>query len=227
MNNRSNEVPVYLCKKIDKEIKISGRITDPEWKKAQKIKLVDNNTGGPAEQITEVRLLYSSSSLYISFYCEDDFIWGTYDERDSPIYNEECVEVFINPASCEHQYYEVNVSPKNTVFDACILTNRITQRENEGFTGLTEFNPDIKTKVHIEGAFGTPGKGRFWSVELAIPFKELFGAPNPIPLPGDKWRMNLFRIDSPKQGNVRYYSWSPTGKINFHLPWKFGILQFN
>ena len=226
MNDQLSVLPVYQCKRIDREIEISGKIDDPLWKTAQTIRLVDNTTGGSPEQLTEVRILYSSSSLYISFYCEDDYIWGTHEERDSPIYNEECVELFINPASSKHQYYEINVSPKNTVFDACILNNRVAHREKEGFTGLTDFNPDIKTKVHIEGDVDIPGKGQYWSVEYAIPFKELFGAPNPIPVSGDRWRLNLYRIDSPVQGNVRYYAWSPTGKINVHLPWKFGILQF-
>ena len=226
MKNKSENLPVYPCRKIDNDLKLSGKIDDPNWERAEVIRLVDTETGTPAEQLTEVRMLYSNISLFISFYCEDDYIWGTYEERNSPIYNEECVEVFLNPSSSDHQYYELDVSPKNTIFDACILSNRTNQRTEEGFTGLIDFNPEITTKVHIEGELGKPGKGRFWSVEYAIPFTELYGVPNLIPLPGDQWRINLYRIDSPRNGPFRYYAWSPTGKVDFHLPWKFGTLHF-
>jgi hypothetical protein len=223
---KQRDLPVYPCKKTDNEITLTGRIDDPSWEKAEAINLVNNSTGETAKQITEARLLYTESSLYVAFYCEDDYIWGTMEERDDPIYEEECVELFINPSCSKHQYYEINVSPKNTLFDACILNNRQPQREKEKFTVLTGFNPTIRTEVHVEGEFGIPGKGNFWTVEYAIPFSELFGAPNPVPHPGDRWRLNLYRIDAPSKGNKRYYAWSPTGKINFHLPWKFGILQF-
>ncbi len=221
------EGKVYTCRRIDREIALTGQIDDPLWELGDVIRLVDNVTGKDADQQTVVRMVYSGTSLYIAFHCEDDYIWGTYDQRDSPIYNEECVEVFLSPAGSDHQYYEINVSPKNTVFDACILSNRASHREAADFTGLTDFDSGITTKVHIEGEFGIPGKGRFWSVEYAIPFSELFGAQNPVPVPGDEWRINLYRIDSQEGGATRYYAWSPTGKIDFHCPWKFGILRFN
>ena len=226
MNNEYKELPVYSCHKIEKEIALTGQLTDHLWETAPVIQLVDVETGNAPEQRTEVRILYSESTLYIAFYCEDDYIWGTYYERDSPVYNEECVEVFINPAGSDHQYYELNVSPKNILFDACILSNRINQRADKDFTGLSGYDPDIETKVHVEGEPDLPGNGKYWSVEYAIPFKELYGAPNPVPLPGDRWRINLYRIDSPEKGKSRYYAWNPTGKIDFHRPWKFGILHF-
>jgi hypothetical protein len=220
------ELPVYQCKLIKREIQISGKIDDPAWEEASKIRLVDNVSGEQADQLTEVRILYSGTTLYISFFSEDDYIWGTHNRRDSPIFNEECVEVFLNPGNSNHQYFEINVSPRNTLFDACILSNRNEEKGKEKFIGLTEFNPEIRTLVHIEGEFGKPGKGCHWSVEYAIPFTELFGAANIIPQTGDQWRMNLYRIDCTREGISRYYAWSPTGIVDFHQPWKFGILEF-
>ena len=226
MKHKTVGLPVYHCRKIDSDIKLSGKIDDPKWKLAENIRLVDTIKGETADQLTEVRILYSDTTLYIAFYCEDDYIWGTYKKSDSPIYDEECVEVFLNPGCSDHQYYELNVSPKNTVFTACILSNRLKERADEGFIGLTDFNPEIVTKVNVEGELGIPGKGRFWCVEYAIPFNEFYGAPHIIPSPGDQWRMNLYRIDSPQKGSSRYYAWSPTSRIEFHLPWRFGMLKF-
>lgn len=227
MRTETDNLKIYACNRIDREINLTGRINDPLWTMADAIQLVDVVSGKSPKQKTEVRLLYSETRLYIAFRCEDDYIWGTHEQRDSPVYQEECVEVFVSPSGSDHQYFEINVSPKNTVFDACILSNRIHQRETADFMGLIDFNPDIITRVFIEGEFGKPGKGKFWSVEYAIPFSELFGAPNPVPISGDQWRINLYRIDAPEGTRKRYYAWSPTGKVDFHRPWRFGILRFN
>ncbi len=38
--------------------------------------------------------------------------------------------------------------------------------------------------------------------------------------------MNLYRIDRPLDGSDEYTAWQPTGKINYHMPEKFGTLVF-
>ncbi len=148
-------------------------------------------------------------------------------EHDSDIYNEECVEVFISPAGTAHQYYEINVSPKNVVFDACILNSRLTPGSRTPFIGLPEYSPrGMRTVVHVEGKLDEPGKTKYWNVEYAIPLSQLFGAPHIPPRPGDEWRLNLYRIDYPKDGRQEFYAWNPTEIIDFHLPWRFGVLHF-
>ena len=69
-----------------------------------------------------------------------------------------------------------------------------------------------------------PDKG--WSTEYAIPFSALVGSDNLSPHPGDEWRINLYRIDSPEPKRLEYYAWSPTGANDFHRPWCFGVLKF-
>ena len=65
-----------------------------------------------------------------------------------------------------------------------------------------------------------------WTVEIAIPFNEFTTAPNIPPKAGDKWLMNLYRIDRPEDGNDEYSAWQPTGAEQYHLPDKFGELVF-
>jgi len=50
-------------------------------------------------------------------------------------------------------------------------------------------------------------------------------APHLPPHPGDTWRINLYRIDRGVQGD-EYTAWSPPGRLNYHTPSRFGILQF-
>ena len=51
------------------------------------------------------------------------------------------------------------------------------------------------------------------------------------PLPGDRWRFNLFRIERPggpqaPEKDVVAVAWSPTGEPSFHVPRAFRDLVF-
>ncbi|MDZ7376199.1 MAG: carbohydrate-binding family 9-like protein, partial [candidate division KSB1 bacterium] len=220
-------LPLYVCKKIDGDFSLTGKIDHSFWQQATAVPLVDAITGQPGRFKTDVRLLYSDNFLYVGFYCEDDYIWGTVTERDGPIYDEECIEVFLNPADTKHQYYEINLSPNNVVYDANVLNSRTPENAFGKFVAQPQWNLEkLQTAVWIDGKINEPGKGKSWTAEYAIPLDELFGAPNLPPKPGDTWRVNFYRIDSPQKGKPEHYAWSPTGRIAFHLPWKFGYLRF-
>ncbi|RME01077.1 MAG: hypothetical protein D6814_02260 [Calditrichaeota bacterium] len=220
-------LPEYGCRKIPRDIHLTGKLDDPLWQQARPVHLMDAITGRDGRFNTEVRALYTDKYLYIGFQCQDDYVWGTVTRRNGPIYDEECVEVFINPAGAAHQYYEINLSPKNVIFDACILNRRTPEKPHEKFTGLPEFDlADLHTAVQVRGKVDAPGKAKGWSAELAIPFAELIGARHLPPRPGDIWRINFYRIDSPQKGQREHYAWSKTGRAAFHLPWKFGYLRF-
>ncbi|MCK5739023.1 carbohydrate-binding family 9-like protein [bacterium] len=222
------QLPEYNCVKIDKNIIISGKIDDPLWEKAAVIPLNNAVTGEKGRFATEARLLYNDEYLYVAFSCEDDYIWGTKTERDSHIFLEECLEIFLNPAQQPHQYYEVNLSPKNVQFDATIINARTENDQGNYFKTMTEFDVEgLITAVHVDGEVDKPGKGKGVTLEFAIPFTELPGAPNIPPQKGDQWRFNLYRIDSPTPGKIESYSWSRVYTTNFHKPWRFGFLKFN
>ena len=220
-------LPEYVCKKVHREIKLTGKLEDPLWQEAEAIQLNDAITGKPGRFSTEVRVLYDDKFLYVGFHCEDDYAWGTVTERDGPIWNEESVEVFVNPAGTAHQYYEINVSPKNVIFDSCILNRRTEENPNNTFIGLPEWNVvDLQTATNIDGEADQHGKAKSWSAEFAIPHSELIGAPNVPPKHGDIWRINVYRIDSPRKDQREHYAWIQTGRPAFHLPWRFAYLRF-
>ena len=180
--DQDSVLPEYNCRKISNGINLTGKMDDPIWFNAKPIKLLDAVSGNPGRFSTQVRVLYDDAFLYVGFQCEDTYVWGTVTERDGPIWNEECVEVFVNPANVAHQYYEINVSPKNTIFDSVILNRRTIEKPDETFIGLPEWNPvGLLTATHIEGEVDRPGKAKGWTAELAIPLAELIGAPNVPP----------------------------------------------
>ena len=220
-------LPLYECKKIDKDFTLTGKLDNPAWDKAIPLPLLDAITGKPDRFSTQARVMYSDKYLYVGFQCQDDYIWGTVTARDGAIYDEECVEVFLNPAGIFHQYYEINLSPKNVVYDATVLNSRTPENQYAKFIALPEWNlENLQTAVHINGQIDERGKGTSWTAEYAIPFEEIFGAPNTPPKPGDTWRVNFYRIDSPNKDQREHYAWSKTERAAFHLPWKFGYLRF-
>ena len=220
-------MPHYTCRHIQTPLTIDAKILDPQWKQADSVQLVDAVTGNPGQFATTVRALYNDTHLYVAFDCEDDYVWGTVTEREGPIWEEECVEIFVNPANTAHQYYEINISPKGTLFDACILNPRTQAQAGLAFTGLPKWDAEgLQTDVAIQGEADQPGKARSWRAVFAIPHVALIGAPNCPPRPGDRWRINFYRIDSPKLGQRDHYAWSAPGVVAFHRPWNFGTLLF-
>ena len=137
------------------------------------------------------------------------------------------MEVFLCPSVKVRQYYEINLNPLNTVFDTFILNGRPENGGNWAVTSFVEAYTckGLETAVFVDGELGTPG-AKGWTAEYAIPFTSLIGADTLTPRPGDQWRMNLCRIDHPKDSQVRHYSWATIGKVDFHLPWHFGTLAF-
>ena len=56
----------------------------------------------------------------MGFRAEDPDIWGTYTNRDDPLWDEEVVEVFLDDDCDEWSFLEFEVSPNNVVVDlAC------------------------------------------------------------------------------------------------------------
>src|SRR5262245_58008733 len=70
----------------------------------------------PAVQQTATRVCYNGQTFFVRFDCDDRDIWGSYTQRDDPIYDEEVVEVFIGPGDTTPvDYYEFEVSPNGVL----------------------------------------------------------------------------------------------------------------
>jgi len=216
------DLPVYRIKRLNGSITVDGRLEEPAWQDAEPINLALTDDGGKPLQETTARMLWDDEKLYVGFRCKDNDIWGTMAERDDPICKEEVVEVFFSPRQELNTYYEIEISPLNVIFDLVILNDLHGHIE-----ALDQWNcKDMETAVYIEGEVNKRNlKDEYWSVEIAIPFKSLYMAPGNPPRPGDEWRLNLYRIDRAREVD-EYSAWSPTGKINFHIPQKFGRVIF-
>lgn len=215
--------PVYSCPKVDCAPTIDGKLDDAAWKLAPPVTLVMSCTGEPATKQTTARMCWDDKHLYIGFDCVDTDIFATLMNHDDPIYREEVVEAFINPSCDLTHYYEINVSPRNVVFDAHIVNPGTGPSDETDFGWTCE---GLRTAVAVDGTIDDrTDVDRGWSAEYAIPFAAL---KRNAPKPGERWRVNLYRIDlypEPKE----FQAWSPTltPKPAFHVPTRFGTVFFS
>jgi hypothetical protein len=102
----------YQAKKIHNSIKIDGNVEKEIWKNATWSKrFVDMVTGDAGIYNTQTAILWNESHLYIAFKAEEPFVEAKLTEKDSIIFLENDLEVFIDGGDC---YYELEINAANT-----------------------------------------------------------------------------------------------------------------
>lgn len=171
--------------------------------------LVDGS-GAPV-QATVVRLAWDEEALHVRFDCEDRDAWGTYRNRDEPLWQEEVVEVFLAPGEEDPvRYAELEVSPLGVVFDAWI--HNPTSLRKDMTADVAWDCPGLRWEA------GCGDHREDWWAELAIPWQ------------GERpriWRANFYRVERPRDGEAEFTAWSPTltRPADFHKPSRFGVLE--
>ncbi len=111
--------PDYIAKKITASIAVDGNIYKEPWQSAQwSRRFADMVTGQPGLYNTQTALLWSDTHLYIAFRAEEPFVTAALTERDSIIFLENDLEVFIDGGDC---YYELEVNAANTVYEVFFI----------------------------------------------------------------------------------------------------------
>ncbi|MBA2943995.1 carbohydrate-binding family 9-like protein [Paenibacillus sp. CGMCC 1.16610] len=201
----------YECQYIaDEKIRIP-------WDKITPERLYDVVTGATPRLETQFRACWTEEALHVRFECEDDHTVATMERRDDPIYEEDVVEVFLDPMGTGKVYYEFELSPRGVEFDALIHNNLDGNKKVD----VAWDAKGLRTSVS-DGAEG-------WKhYELRIPFADLREGQEQAQVPrhGAEWGWNVYRIDDDTEGTRHYWAWSPTGAVNFHIPQRFGTLVF-
>ena len=180
------------------------------WREREPVWLSDVVSGAAPQQSTSVRAVWDADEMRVLFFAEDAHIHATLTARDAPLYTEEVVEVFLDPVGDGECYFEIEVNPLNAVLDLVLRRNR------SGYAKDISWNCEgLRTRIRREAAA--------WSAALSIPFRSLAAAP---PEPGEMWRANFLRIDRPPGTPRELSAWSPTGLANFHVPQRFGTIEF-
>jgi hypothetical protein len=206
---------------------IDGRLDDVAWSTAVSTgPLVNTMTGQPAgadDAHASVRVLWDDRFLYLGWEVQDDNLVETGTARDAHYWENDAVEVLIDPDGDGTNYYEIQVSPGGHTFDS-----QQPQPPSGGNFGRTEWNPNMRVVVTRRGTLGNPAdQDTGYTVEMAIPWSDInAGAAHTPPQPGDTWRVNFFVLDKTKQGGQRAAGWSAPLAGSFHTIPRFGRITF-
>ncbi len=222
-------IPSYNATRTTGTITVDGKLDEPDWKRAEEVKLVETNTGKDVPLKSTVRVLWDDKYLYVGFYFEDPDAWATLTKDEDTLWNEEVAEVFIDPEGKGHSYYEYEVNPINAKVDLFIINRG--QKYNGSFKGWIEwdFSNLMKHAVYVAGDGKNRGTNdKFWTAEMAFPFEEMWTASDIPPKDGNICRMNFYRIEHPTTNKKDdwFAAFSPTQRGSFHTPWRFGKVYF-
>lgn len=168
---------------------------------------------------------WDDKALYVGFVVHDGAAASPFerDQIDPHIWSAASgIELVLQPGDPgdNRDYYELQVDPHGAVFDSHFDDYNQPRTGSGAATryGHQEWSSHLERATFVE-------RGRFWSVELALPFAALAPARVAVPpRPSDVWRLNLYSF---RDGQRWALAWSPLrGEGNFHRTARFGRVRF-
>ena len=223
----------YVAPKLARPPTIDGDLGEDVWRDVPWTDDFRDIAAGPKPRLrTRVKMAWDERCLYVAAELEEPHVWATLTERDSVIFHDNDFEVFVDPDSDLHGYYELEVNALNTVWDLKLpRPYRAGGRPDNAFQLA-----GLRTSVKIDGTLNDPSDlDRRWTVEIALPFSAV---DSNAPKDGELWRINFSRVQWQTDAiDGRYvkrpgvaednWTWSPQGVIDMHRPERWGLLQFS
>ncbi len=216
----------YTAYRTSEPIPVDGKLDKQVWKKAPvSNRFVDIVTGEPAWFDTRVRILWDDECLYFGFTAEETDVWADLTERDSKIWFDNDLEIFI---AGKDAYYEFEMNAFNTVYEVFWIWKDV-HRPGGRYWGRPEFDvatqktmvldgvgghvhergerwgflewdyPDMRSAVRVDGVLNSrTGTDKGWSAEIALPWRGLELLADGRSLPprdGDMWRIDCSRFE--------------------------------
>ena len=196
---------------------VDGDLSDSAWRQAEALADFRQTNSGerPADQ-TEVRLLYTDDAFYVAFICRE----STPDKqivkrtaRDSKVWEDDSVEVFINTDGLGYPYCQFVANAAGTQYDAMCPADGLLDSSWNG-------DWQVRTKSGSDA----------WTAEFRIPFETLGLAGPPS---GRIWLCNFARNDHAARirqdfgdtwWDISSWGYGPGGGL--HVPSKFRPVVF-
>jgi alpha-galactosidase len=196
---------------VSSAIRLDAANSALEWQSAQPVRFDSDWQGENSDSAleTEVRVLWSSTALYLRFVCRYRGLFVFEDSepngRRDHLWDRDVAEVFLQPEpSLKRSYKEFEVAPNGMWIDLDISPS-----------GLADLNSGLTRSVQVDS------RRKIWTAELAIPMRCLTASFDPRMA----WRANFYRVEG-KTEPRQYMAWQPTNtpQPNFHVPERFGRL---
>ena len=220
------EPRTYVAYRTEGELNIDGKLDESSWQKAKSTEAFEDISGkgfAAPKYETTAKMLWDDDYLYVGAILEEPNITAKLTQRDTIIYYDNDFEVFIDPDSDGHNYFEIEVNANNVLFD--LMLDKPYRVGGDFF--LQWDCPGIKSGIHIEGTLNNPNDtDKYWSVEMAIPRQALTLSFNNLLKAGNIWRINFSRVEWLKKPEENWV-WNATGRIDMHMPDRWGYLLFS
>jgi hypothetical protein len=208
---------------------IDGRVEDAAWTQLG-WRPVGGIFLGASDADTHVSFGFDDERLYLAFRCHEPR-WEGFavrpTSRDSAaVYNQECVEIFLSPRG-DGRFMHLILGPA----DGAVHDGRKGYIDDPLHPLALSGAEDLDWNPRFEHAWHIDASTRAWTMEVAIPFKELSVA---TPRPGERWRVNfgrerytLGKVPDATRQDVELFLWSPNlERGSFTDPGVFGELHF-
>ncbi len=187
---------------------IDGNISEIAWQRASTLSPFQNVDGtGEPQNPTQTALLWDSEHLYIgvkAYISEAQIPHISQTQNDSPIWEDECIEILMDPHLKTDTYYHFVINPIGALFDQQVnlpgtpyfrFAPQDVQPTLSQDTMKTDFDADSDWNSNAKVA--TEINTTFWSVEIAIP-REMLEKPAGLDLQDgstaeNRWLFNIQR----------------------------------
>lgn len=227
----------YICRKAPSALELNGDLDKPFWSGAEwtcDFNDIEGDIRPKPRFRTRAKMLWDNENLYIGAELYGNEIWAHVQNRDDIIFFDNDFEVFIDPDSDTHKYYEFEMNALNTVWDLLL-----TKPYRDCGCPVNSFDiKGLKTAVKIDGELNNPAAdNKKWTLEIVMPFKTLSecNGREKCPKTGDFWRINFSRVQwkvdvvnnefvkrtdsaTGKPLPEDNWIWSPMGIVNMHYP---------
>jgi hypothetical protein len=150
------------AKWTEEKIQIDGILDEKAWLEcAPSRKFVDLISGEETAYSTTVKLLWDNENLYVAYDIEEPNVQGKFTERDSPIYQDNDVEIFI---AGENAYYEFEINSLGTIYEGLFVWQ--SDFEKSGLAQLKELdrnNPALRFQEFNGVGFTKHPRGKRWA----------------------------------------------------------------
>ena len=216
----ANPLPRYTIYRTSGPISIDGKLAEKGWKQAKSV----GNFQFPwwqqgRKEQTVAKMLWDDKYLYVSYHCQDAHVWAEQTEHDSPVYQDDCVELFTAPDPRQPlNYFNIEMNVRRAFLDRHHPKGP-AKKEVAEWTAV-----GVKIATQVAGTLNDDSDtDRGWVLEAAIPFanfQPVTGRPHPHH--GDTWHLNLNRLGG--KTNPQFSQGSPgkTERPAFHAPDTFG-----
>jgi hypothetical protein len=161
----AQDSPTLTARRIDSAITLDGHLNEPAWQTAipaTDFRQFEPNSGEPATQPTEVRILYDTDHLYVGVTCsysEPGKIVAHELEYDGHFHDDDWFSVAFDTYNDKRSAFVFTVNANGARWDARMVSSLRNSQFDDDWNGIWD------TRVHrTESA---------WTAEMVIPIKTL------------------------------------------------------